>query len=122
MASGKKFMDFWKKGLMLGLFLLLCVFCALPAHAQATQNDYYYPGYDPAAHGEIDLMKYIRAITLTVNGQDYTPAELQEMKQNGTPLEMRVGDAASLNFGFSLCGRAYAATTRRSWTTALRSM
>ena len=109
MASGKKFMDFWKKGLMLGLFLLLCVFCALPAHAQATQNDYYYPGYDPAAHGEIDLMKYIRAITLTVNGQDYTPAELQEMKQNGTPLEMRVGDAASLNFGFSLCGRAYAA-------------
>lgn len=109
MASGKKFMDFWKKGLMLGLFLLLCVFCALPAHAQATQNDYYYPGYDPAAHGEIDLMKYIRAITLTVNGQDYTPAELQEMKQNGTPLEMRVGDAASLNFGFSLCGSAYAA-------------
>ena len=58
--------------LLAGLVLLLCAFFALPAHAQATRNNYYYPGYDAAAHGEIDLMRYIRTITLTVNGQEYT--------------------------------------------------
>ncbi len=99
----------WRLCLLAGLVLLVCVFFALPAHAQATRNNYYYPGYDAAAHGEIDLMRYIRTITLTVNGQEYTPQQLQEMKQNGTPLEMQVGDEASLNFRFALCGRAYAA-------------
>ena len=31
------------------------------------------------------------------------------MKNNGNPLEMRVGDSASINLRFALCGRAYAA-------------
>lgn len=94
--------------LLLGVLWLLCLFCAMPAHAQANEDRYYYPGYDAAANGPIDLMQYIRSITMTVNGQQYTPQQLQSMQQSGTPLEMRVGDSASINFSFSLCGRAYA--------------
>lgn len=98
-----------QRGLYLFIILLLCIQFPLPAHAAAPQNNYHYPGYDAAASGEIDLMRYIKAVTLTVNGQEYTPQQLQDMKNSGNPLEMRVGDAASINFRFALCGRAYAA-------------
>lgn len=98
-----------RKWLLAGLILLVALFCALPAHAQATQNGYTYPNYDPNSYGAIDLMQYIKSITLTVNGQEYTPQQLQQLQQSGTPLEMKVGDAAALNFRFALCGRAYAA-------------
>ena len=96
----------WWRLCLLGLWLLLAAW-ALPAHAQAVENPYYYPGYDANAHGYIDLMRYIKQITISVNGQEYTPAELQELKDAGTPLEMKVGDSASFNFSFALCGRAY---------------
>lgn len=109
MTIEKRIRGLLQKGVAFGGFLLLCALFALPAHAQAAQDPYYYPGYDPAACGEIDLMQYVRSITLTVNGQEYTPAQLQEMQQSGKPLEMQVGDTASLNFSFALCGRAYAA-------------
>ena len=109
MTIEKRIINLKRSGLTLALFLIICVLFALPAHAQAPQNNYYYPGYDAAANGEIDLMRYVKSITLTVNGQEYTPQQLQEMKNNGNPLEMRVGDAASINFRFALCGRAYAA-------------
>ena len=109
MTIEKRIINLKRSGLTLALFLIICVLFALPAHAQAPQNNYYYPGYDAAANGEIDLMRYVKSITLTVNGQEYTPRQLQEMKSNGKPLEMRVGDAASINFRFALCGRAYAA-------------
>ena len=95
--------------LALAVLWLLCWFGPLPARAQAADNPYSYPGYSAADRGEIDLMRYIRSITLTVNGQEYTPEQLQQMQQAGTPLEMRVGDSAALNFRFALCGRAYAA-------------
>ncbi|WP_455783483.1 MSCRAMM family protein [Gemmiger formicilis] len=98
-----------QKGLALVGCLLLCALFALPAHAAAPQNSYHYPGYNAAAEGEIDLMRYVKSVTLTVNGQEYTPQQLQDMKNSGNPLEMRVGDAASINFRFALCGRAYAA-------------
>ena len=109
METAKRISRLLRCGVLLGLFWLLCLALALPAPAQASQNGYYYPGYDAAAHGEIDLMRYIKSITLTVNGQEYTAQKLQELQQNGTPLEMKVGDTASLNFYFALCGRAYAA-------------
>lgn len=109
MTIEKRIINLKRSGLTLALFLIICVLFALPAHAQAPQNNYYYPGYDAAANGEIDLMRYVKSVTLTVNGQEYTPRQLQEMKSNGKPLEMRVGDAASINFRFALCGRAYAA-------------
>ena len=109
MAIKKGIINLSRMGLTLVGCLLLCALLALPAHAQAPQNNYYYPGYDAAANGEIDLMRYIKSVTLTVNGQEYTPQQLQEMKNNGNSLEMRVGDAASINFRFALCGRAYAA-------------
>lgn len=96
----------WLPAMLLALWLALC---ALPAHAFAAEDGYYYPNYDPAASGEIDLMRYVKAVTLTVNGQEYTPQKLQEMQRSGSPLEMRVGDSASINFRFALCGRAYAA-------------
>lgn len=95
--------------LLAGFFGLLCALWAAPVHAQNATDNYYYPNYDPAAHGEIDLMQYIKSITVTVNGQEYTPAELQQLQQSGNPLELRVGDAATVNFSFALCGRAYAA-------------
>ena len=109
MTIEKRIINLKRSGLTLALFLIICVLFALPAYAQSSQNNYYYPGYDAAANGEIDLMRYVKSVTLTVNGQEYTPRQLQEMKSNGKPLEMRVGDAASINFRFALCGRAYAA-------------
>ena len=66
--------------LLAGFFGLLCALWAAPAHAQNATDNYYYPNYDPAAHGEIDLMQYIKSITVTVNGQEYTPAELQQLQ------------------------------------------
>ena len=106
MTSKKKIINLVQNGLTIALFLILCALFALPAHAEAPQNSYHYPGYDAAAEGEIDLMRYVKSVTLTVNGQEYTPQQLQDMKNSGNPLEMRVGDAASLNFRFALCGRA----------------
>lgn len=109
MTIEKQMINLKRSGLTLALFLIICVLFALPTYAQSSQNNYYYPGYDDAANGEIDLMRYVKSITLTVNGQEYTPQQLQDMKNNGNPLEMRVGDSASINFRFALCGRAYAA-------------
>lgn len=109
MKTAKKIPRPLRGWLLLGILWVVCCFCALPVRAQATQDSYYYPGYDAAAHGEIDLMRYVRSVTLTVNGQEYTPQQLQELQQSGTPLEMQVGDSASINFRFALCGRAYAA-------------
>ena len=109
MTIEKQMINLKRSGLTLALFLIICVLFALPTYAQSSQNNYYYPGYDAAANGEIDLMRYVKSITLTVNGQEYTPQQLQDMKNNGNPLEMRVGDSASINFRFALCGRAYAA-------------
>lgn len=106
---GKAGMDLGKKLLLLGLGWVLLILLAMPVCAQSTQNTYYYPGYDAAAHGYIDLMRYMKQITMTVNGQEYTPQQLQSLKDAGTPLTLSIGDTASFNFRFSLCGRAYSA-------------
>lgn len=73
METAKRIMHGVRRFAWVGLFWLLCIFCAMPANAQAAQNTYYYPGYDAAANGPINLMQYIKSITLTVNGQEYTP-------------------------------------------------
>ena len=52
-------------------------------------------------------MSYVRRITVTVNGTYYTLDQLHQMKQNGQPLTLQVGDSASFNFLFGLQGRAY---------------
>lgn len=75
--------------------------------AHAVENTYYYPNYDASANGCVDLMSYVRRITVTVNGTDYTLDQLHQMKQNGQPLTLQVGDSASFNFLFGLQGRAY---------------
>lgn len=98
-----------KRLLLLGILGLLLMIVALPVQAQGTQDNYYYPGYDVAANGYIDLMQYMKRITITVNGQEYTPQELQALKDAGTPVRLSIGDSASFNFRFSLCGRAYSA-------------
>lgn len=91
--------------LFLGCLLLLLP--ALPAHADGSQNPYSYPNYNASSSGYIDLMRYMKKITITVNGQEYTPEDLQALSDAGTPLTLNVGDTASFNFHFSLCGRAY---------------
>lgn len=93
--------------LLLWLWCLLMAIFVMPAHASAVQDDYYYPGYDAAANGYVDLMHYVKDITLTANGQEYTRQELQELKDAGTPLTLQIGQNVSFNFRFSLCGRAY---------------
>lgn len=92
---------------LLAIWCLLVAIVALPAHASAAEDPYYYPGYDAAANGYVDLMRYMKDITLTVNGQDYTRQKLQEMKDAGDPLTLQIGQSVSFNFSFSLCGRAY---------------
>ena len=97
----------WARCLLLAALWMLLAAWLMPVRAQAAQNNYYYPGYDAASNGDVDLMRYMKQITMTVNGQEYTSAELKELKDAGTPLQMKVGDTASFNFSFSLCGRAY---------------
>ena len=79
--------------------------CATGAHA--AQDDYYYPNYDASANGCVDLMNYVKRVTVTVNGVDYTLNQLDQMRQQGTPLTMQVGDTISFNVLFGLQGRAY---------------
>lgn len=93
--------------LLLGLWCLIMLLPAMPVHADGAQNYYSYPNYDASANGYIDLMRYMKKITITVNGQEYTQEDLQNLSDAGTPLTLNVGDTASFNFRFSLCGRAY---------------
>ena len=92
---------------------LLPLFCFLAAllFAQPAYADdsYYYPGYDPNASGCVDLMDYMQQITVTVGGQEYTPQQLADLKQAGTPVTLKVGDEARFNFRFCLSGRSYSA-------------
>jgi len=96
-----------KRLLLLGIGWLLLAILALPVQGESTQNPYYYPGYDASAHGYVDLMRYMKRITITVNGQEYTAADLRALKDAGTPVTLHIGDKASFNFRFALCGRAY---------------
>lgn len=93
--------------LLFGIGCLLMAAAALPVRAQATEDSYFYPGYQAAQNGYLDLMAYMKQITMTVNGQEYTTQELQALKDAGTPLTLALGDTASFNFRFALCGRAY---------------
>lgn len=95
--------------LLFRLFALLCLLllCGVPVHADSGQNTYSYPGYDVSANGYVDLMRYMKQITITVNGQEYSTSELQSLSDAGTPLTLTVGDTMSFNFRFALCGRAY---------------
>ena len=93
--------------LWLGIWCLLLAVLAMPVHGEAIQNSYYYPGYDAAAYGYVDLMRYMKRITVTVNGQEYTASDLRTLKEAGTPVTLNIGDQATFNFRFALCGRAY---------------
>lgn len=90
-----------------GIICLLLLLPATSVHADGAEDYYSYPNYDVSANGYIDLMRYMKRITITVNGQDYTTQDLQDLSDAGTPLTLTVGDTASFNFSFSLCGRAY---------------
>lgn len=93
--------------LMLSLWCLLLLLSPLKAYAGEVSDNYFYPGYSASANGYVDLMRYMKKITITVNGQEYSPEDLQALSSAGTPLTLQVGDTASFNFRFSLCGRAY---------------
>lgn len=97
----------WARWLLLGVLCLVLAIFVMPVHASAAQDGYYYPNYNESADGYIDLMRYMKNVTLTVNGQEYTRQELQELKDQGTPLTLQIGQSVSFNFRFSLCGRAY---------------
>lgn len=93
---------------LIALVACLVVLLLGSVRAHAADNGYYYPGYDAAANGCVDLMNYMQRITVTVNGVDYTQDQLQALKDAGTPLTQKVGDKVSFNFLFALQGRAYA--------------
>lgn len=88
------------------MLLFLCMLLAATA-AKAENNSYYYPNYDASANGCVDLMNYVQRVTVTANGNDYTLDQLTQMKQEGHPLTLKVGDTLSFNFLFNLQGRAY---------------
>lgn len=71
--------------LLLGLWCILIALFARPALADSGTDTYYYPGYDAAANGYVDLMDYMQQITVTVGGQEYTVAQLRSLKEAGTP-------------------------------------
>lgn len=92
---------------LLSLWCILITLFARPALADGGIDTYYYPGYDAAANGYVDLMDYMQQITVTVDGQEYTIAQLRSLKEAGTPVNLRVGDLAQFNFRFCLSGRSY---------------
>lgn len=104
--------DAKKRGRRCGAVLLMWLVCLLLAvafasPARAEEDGYYYPNYDAAANGCVDLMRYVKRVTVTVNGTDYTTDQLAQMRASGNPLRQKIGDQISFNFRFSLNGRAY---------------
>lgn len=99
-------MEYLKNGVRYCLLLIFLVL-AFATGAHAAQDNYYYPNYDASANGCVDLMNYVKRVTVTVNGVDYTLDQLDQMRQQGTPLTMQVGDTISFNVLFGLQGRAY---------------
>ena len=79
----------WARWVLLGVLCLVVAIFVMPVHASAAQDGYYYPNYNESADGYIDLMRYMKSVTLTVNGQEYTRQELQELKDQGTPLTLK---------------------------------
>ena len=46
----------WARCLLLAALWMLLAAWLMPVRAQAAQNNYYYPGYDAASNGDVDLM------------------------------------------------------------------
>lgn len=64
-------MEYLRNGVRYCLLLILLVL-AFATGAHAAQDNYYYPNYDASANGCVDLMNYVKRVTVTVNGVDYT--------------------------------------------------
>ncbi|MGN0975855.1 MAG: hypothetical protein ACI4OL_07610, partial [Gemmiger sp.] len=108
-----------RKPVRMLLLWLMCLgaLLAFASPAHAADNTYTGKNYDASVSGCVDLMKYMKRITLTVNDVDYTSDQLKAMKDRGEALQIKPGDTASFNFLFSLNGRAYADNdeTRQDW-------
>lgn len=90
-----------------GVWMVLLLGLALPACA--AEDNYYYPDYDAGRYGCVDLMNYMKEITVSVNGdsRNYTAGELAQLEAAGQTLTQGLGSTISFNFVFSLQGRAY---------------
>lgn len=79
-------MEYLRNGVRYCLLLILLVL-AFATGAHAAQDDYYYPNYDASANGCVDLMNYVKRVTVTVNGVDYTLNQLDQMQPAGNPAD-----------------------------------
>ena len=98
-----------------GVWMVLLLGLALPA--RAAEDNYYYPDYDAGRYGCVDLMNYMKEITVSVNGdsRNYTAGELAQLEAAGQTLTQGLGSTISSILSFRCRGAPTTRTTPPAW-------
>lgn len=99
---------------VIAALLTVLMLAAMPmprANAAAVENGYYYPNYSTSS-GYVDLMRYVKDVSLSANDSLYTEERLALLRTLGQTPTLDNGQTVTLNFTYSLCGRSYGTLDR----------